>query len=101
VSRLVELERKRGTPEAYLVNLPFQVAFLAGEGQLAHAFKEAVTHFMSPLQPMPTVNNVDAWSYKNTMLAAGKRAIHPYQSIRGQGGMGILPIRIQVLLYFT
>lgn len=25
VSRLIEMERKRGTPEAYLANLPFQV----------------------------------------------------------------------------
>ena len=68
----MELERKRGTPEAYLSNLPFQVAFLAGEGQLAHAFKEAVTSAMSPIQPMLSVNNVDAWSFKNTMLAAGE-----------------------------
>lgn len=53
-----------------------QVAFLAGEGQLAHAFKEAVATAMSPIQAMPSVNNVDAWSFKNTMLAAGESPFH-------------------------
>jgi hypothetical protein len=64
------MERQRGAPEAYLATLPFSVAFLAGQGALAHAFKDMVTTVMSPLQPMPTVNNLEAWAFKNTAFAA-------------------------------
>ena len=64
------MERARGLPEAYLSTLPFSVAFLAGQGHLAHAFKDLFTTAMSPLQPMPSVSSLEAWSYKNTAIAA-------------------------------
>lgn len=71
VPRVQSLERrKRGLPEAYLATLPFSVAFLAGKGHLAHAFKDLFTTAMSPLQPMPSVSTLEAWSYKNTAIAA-------------------------------
>lgn len=60
----------RGLPEAYLATLPFSVAFLAGQGHLAHAFKDLFTTAMSPLQPMPSVSSLEAWSYKNTAIAS-------------------------------
>ena len=71
VPRVQAMERKeRGLPEAYLATLPFSVAFLAGQGHLAHAFKDLFTTAMSPLQPMPSVSSLEAWSYKNTAIAA-------------------------------
>jgi hypothetical protein len=76
VHRLVNLERKRGTPENYLATLPFAISFLAGEGKMANAFKDLFTSVMSPLQPMPSVNNLEAWSYKNAMLVACEYMAH-------------------------
>lgn len=70
VPRVQAMERARGLPEAYLSTLPFSVAFLAGQGHLAHAFKDLFTTAMSPLQPMPSVSSLEAWSYKNTAIAA-------------------------------
>ena len=70
VPRLQAMERKRGLPEAYLSTLPLSIAFLAGEGKLANSFKDIFTTALSPLQPMPSVNSLEAWSYKNTALAA-------------------------------
>lgn len=68
--RVQAVERARGLPEAYLSTLPFSVAFLAGQGHLAHAFKDLFTTAMSPLQPMPSVSSLEAWAYKNTAIAA-------------------------------
>jgi len=70
VPRVQAMERARGLPEAYLSTLPFSVAFLAGQGHMAHAFKDLFTTAMSPLQPMPSVSSLEAWSYKNTAIAA-------------------------------
>ncbi|KAM3575555.1 hypothetical protein VYU27_002547 [Nannochloropsis oceanica] len=71
VPRLQAMERQeRGLPEAYLATLPFSVSFLAGKGHLAHAFKDFFTTAMSPLQPMPSVSTLEAWSFKNTAIAA-------------------------------
>lgn len=70
VPRVQAVERARGLPEAYLSTLPFSVAFLAGQGHLAHAFKDLFTTAMSPLQPMPSVSSLEAWAYKNTAIAA-------------------------------
>jgi nitroreductase len=71
VPRVQTMERQeRGLPEAYLATLPFSVSFLAGKGHLAHAFKDLFTSAMSPLQPMPSVSTLEAWSFKNTAIAA-------------------------------
>lgn len=71
VPRVQTIERQqRGLPEAYLATLPFSVSFLAGKGHLAHAFKDLFTTAMSPLQPMPSVSTLEAWSFKNTAIAA-------------------------------
>eukprot|EP00624_Nannochloropsis_granulata_P003916 evm.model.NODE_29647_length_52634_cov_57.405155.12 len=71
VPRVQTMERQeRGLPEAYLATLPFSVSFLAGKGHLAHAFKDLFTTAMSPLQPMPSVSTLEAWSFKNTAIAA-------------------------------
>lgn len=88
MNRLINLERQRGTPENYLATLPFAVAFLAGEGRLANAFKDLFTSAVSPLQPMPSVNNLEAWSYKNTMLVAGQRPPHHKQA-NGPAASGV------------
>jgi len=71
VPRVQTMERQeRGLPEAYLATLPFSVSFFAGKGHLAHAFKDLFTTAMSPLQPMPSVSTLEAWSFKNTAIAA-------------------------------
>eukprot|EP00984_Skeletonema_dohrnii_P035464 scaffold35243_cov194-Skeletonema_dohrnii-CCMP3373.AAC.1 len=73
------MERESGTREdGYLAVLRVASSFLTGEsstlssnnssGSSTHVssfLKRAFTSALSPVQPMPTMENVESWSYKN------------------------------------
>jgi hypothetical protein len=60
--RLVDMERSR-LSQGYLATLPFNVAFMAGEGGLGYAFKVRV------LQP-PFLSNVSSYSFQASQLSS-------------------------------
>jgi len=74
-----ELEREGGVrEEGYMAVLHVAATFLTGEanthgpawggGNSTHFstfFKQSFTKAMSPVQPMPSMENVESWSYKN------------------------------------
>jgi len=69
--RIIELEKESNMrTKQYMVNLPIASTFLMGEGTVATWMKQAATHIMSPIQPMPSIDSVQSWSFKNTSLAA-------------------------------
>jgi nitroreductase len=71
LDRIVELERKSGVrTKPYLASLPIVSTFLMGQGRVATLMKQVATDLMSPAQPMPTIDSIQAWSYKNTSLMA-------------------------------
>jgi len=71
LGRVMELERKSGCRDAnYLATLPVASTFLLGEGHLATLIKQYATDALSSVQPMPSIDNIEAWSYKNTSLMA-------------------------------
>ena len=71
LDRIMELEKKSGSRDAnYLATLPVAVTFLSGEGHLATIMKQCATDALSPIQPMPTIENIESWSFKNTSLMA-------------------------------
>ncbi len=71
LERIMELERKSGSRDPnYLATLPVVSTFLLGEGQLATMMKQFATNTLSSLKPMPSIDNIEAWSYKNTSLMA-------------------------------
>mmetsp|Transcript_31664 Transcript_31664/g.63973 ORF Transcript_31664/g.63973 Transcript_31664/m.63973 type:complete len:317 (+) Transcript_31664:204-1154(+) len=79
IDRIFAMERESGTREdGYLAVLRVASSFLTGEsstlssnnssGSSTHVssfLKRAFTSALSPVQPMPTMENVESWSYKN------------------------------------
>ncbi len=71
LNRIIELEKQSNArTKEYIATLPIAATFLTGEGKVATMMKQFATNIMSPIQPMPTIDNVQAWSYKNTSLMA-------------------------------
>ena len=71
IPRIYDLEKQsRCRDPNYLAALPVAASFLTGEGRAATLLKQAATAALSPVQPMPTVDAVESWSYKNAALAA-------------------------------
>jgi len=71
LNRIMELERDSGVrTKQYLASLPVVSTFLMGQGSIATMMKQIATDVMSPVQPMPTIDSIQAWSYKNTSLMA-------------------------------
>lgn len=69
LDRIVKLERNSGVrTKPYLASLPIVSTFLMGQGRVATMMKQVATDLMSPAQPMPTIDSIQAWSYKNTSL---------------------------------
>mmetsp|Transcript_14763 Transcript_14763/g.21086 ORF Transcript_14763/g.21086 Transcript_14763/m.21086 type:complete len:268 (+) Transcript_14763:122-925(+) len=69
IDRIVRLEKEgKSRDPYYLVSLPVVSSFLTGEGEIATKFRNVMTDALSPLQPMPSVEGVEAWGYKNTAL---------------------------------
>ncbi|CAB9502984.1 Nitroreductase family [Seminavis robusta] len=70
IERIHELEHasKMRHPN-YLGQMPLASSFLLGQGHAATLVKNMATDFLSEWQPMPLVEPVHAWAYKNTALA--------------------------------
>jgi nitroreductase len=69
--RIIELEKEGGMrTKQYMASLPIASTFLMGEGKVATLMKQVATHMMSPIKPVPSIDSVKLWSYKNTSLAA-------------------------------
>lgn len=76
VDRIYDLERLSGVREdGYLAILRVAATFLTGEATtssttLSTMLKQHFTDAMSPVQPMPSMENVESWSYKNAGIVA-------------------------------
>jgi nitroreductase len=69
IDRIMELEKESGVrTKPYLASLPVVSTFLMGQGRVATLMKQAATDLMSPAQPMPSIDPIQSWSYKNTSL---------------------------------
>jgi len=71
ISRIEQLERDATMRDPnYLNVMPIAASFLTGEGHAATFLKQIATDAMSTIQPMPTIEPVQAWSFKNASLVA-------------------------------
>lgn len=71
LSRIVQLEKDANMrSKQYMANLPIASTFLLGEGNVATLLKQVATDLMSPIQPMPSIDSIKSWSFKNTSLMA-------------------------------
>jgi nitroreductase len=80
IDRIYELERSSGVREdGYMAVLRVAATFLTGEAttvggwsstHLSTLLKQAFTTALSPVQPMPSIENVESWSYKNAGIMA-------------------------------
>uniref|UniRef100_A0A7S4SZV1 Nitroreductase domain-containing protein n=2 Tax=Ditylum brightwellii TaxID=49249 RepID=A0A7S4SZV1_9STRA len=71
INRIVSLERDAAMRDPnYMAILPVAASFLTGEGHAATFLKQMATDMLSPVQPMPSIEPVEAWSYKNAALVA-------------------------------
>jgi nitroreductase len=69
IDRIYQLEKDHRHPN-YLATLPLVPSFLIGEGHAATWIKGVATSLLSEIQPMPMVEPVQAWGYKNVSLLA-------------------------------
>eukprot|EP00934_Nitzschia_sp_Nitz4_P000290 Nitzschia sp. Nitz4//scaffold123_size70294//41234//42096//NITZ4_005930-RA/size70294-augustus-gene-0.61-mRNA-1//1//CDS//3329534491//290//frame0 len=69
IQRISRLEKGSRHPE-YYSTLPMVPSFLIGEGHLATLIKNVATTALSEIQPMPDVEPVQAWGYKNAGFVA-------------------------------
>ncbi|KAL7466731.1 hypothetical protein ACHAXS_007021 [Conticribra weissflogii] len=86
VDRVYEMEREGGVREdGYMAVLRVAASFLTGEGtthspiinrgigsstHLSTFLKQTFASALSPVQPMPTMEHVESWSYKNAGIMA-------------------------------
>lgn len=71
IDRIQELERKEGSSHPdYVATLPLRTGFSLGEGHAAVLLKQLTMEVASRIQekPMPDIEPVLAWSYKNTAM---------------------------------
>jgi nitroreductase len=69
INHIYQLEKGNRHPN-YLASFPLATSFLIGEGHAATMIKNVATHVLSAVQPMPDIEPVQAWAYKNTSLLA-------------------------------
>lgn len=69
VNRIYQLEKGNRHPN-YLASFPLATSFLIGEGHAATMIKNVATNVLSAVQPMPDIEPVQAWAYKNTSMLA-------------------------------
>ena len=69
IDRVYELEKSHRHPN-YKATMPLSTSFLIGEGHAATMIKGIATELLSSIQPMPDIEPVQAWAYKNTALLA-------------------------------
>lgn len=74
IPRILQLEREHNVRDAgYMSILPIASSFTIDESptpSLSTMFKKIATQTLSQHQPMPTIESVQSWSYKNTSLLA-------------------------------
>jgi nitroreductase len=76
IDRIYDLECSNGVREdGYLAVLRVAATFLTGEAtsnntHLSTLLKQSFTAALSPVQPMPSMENVESWSYKNAGIVA-------------------------------
>eukprot|EP00953_Heterococcus_sp_UTEX-ZZ885_P029097 15474-Heterococcus_DN1.PRE.3 len=56
--------------EQRVAQLPAMLGLFGGEGRVANVLKQSVTAALSPLRAMPTLSSTEAWSFKQTAIAA-------------------------------
>lgn len=79
----MKIESENGKPPAYVSSLPAKITLLLGEGWFSKRIRALGTHLASPLVPAPSIaTSNDAWSMKNTALAA-------HQMLMAATSMGI------------
>ena len=70
INRIYELERGHRNVN-YRSSFPLSTSFWIGEGHVATLIKDVTTSWLRAVrQPMPEIEPVQAWSYKNTSLVA-------------------------------
>ena len=69
INRIHQLEKDHRHPN-YRASFPMSTSFLLGEGHAANLIKGVAMHAMSSISPMPEIDPIQAWSYKNTGLLA-------------------------------
>lgn len=72
IQRIYQLEKDSGTRHPnYLAMMPVSTAFFLGEGHAATFLKQVTTDLVSTRlqQPMPEIEPIQTWAYKNTSLA--------------------------------
>ena len=69
INRIYDLEKDHRHPN-YKASMPLSTSFLLGEGHAANLIKGVAMQVMSSVSPMPEIDPVQAWSYKNTSLLA-------------------------------
>ena len=72
IQRIYQLEKESGTRHPnYLAMMPVSTAFFLGEGHAATLLKQVTTDLVSTRlqQPMPEIEPIQVWAYKNTSLA--------------------------------
>ena len=70
IERIHELEHaSQSRHPNYLGQMPLASSFLLGQGHAATLLKNIATDVLSTQQPMPMIEPIHAWSYKNTALA--------------------------------
>jgi nitroreductase len=72
INRINDLEHAAGMRDPnYMLTLPIVTSLVAGEGHAATWIKQTATRILSEIQqPMPSIEPVQAWTYKSTSLAA-------------------------------
>ena len=71
IERIYELEKDWGKRHpTYLAMFPLSSAFMLGEGHAATLIKQITSTTISNLnlQPMPQIEAIESWAYKNTAL---------------------------------
>ena len=73
IEHLIALEKERNNRDpGYLASLPLVASILTGEGNLATLMKRMISSAASHsnFAPMPNIEDIESWSYKNVGLAA-------------------------------
>mmetsp|Transcript_75650 Transcript_75650/g.131063 ORF Transcript_75650/g.131063 Transcript_75650/m.131063 type:complete len:371 (-) Transcript_75650:40-1152(-) len=73
IPRIVDLSRKQGLPDDFLMSLSVNVFALTAPGRFGPPTPlNLATTAISPFAALPVFNDVEAWSFKNTMLVASQ-----------------------------
>merc|ERR1719148_29180 len=71
--KIFDLGRKEGLPDNFLMSMPVNVLGLTAPGRFgAPTPLNIATTALSPFIALPVLNDVEAWSFKNTMLVASQ-----------------------------